>query len=104
MATRRPAVPTSAQMRAQVLSAIAERLTQAGLTQKEVAAQLGLALLVIWPVTVETILRQNGANVSTEDDLIVGGNRRRRDQGESGRCDGRKNHRRVEATERCHAT
>jgi predicted XRE-type DNA-binding protein len=43
MATRRPAVPTSAQMRAQVLSAIAERLTQAGLTQKEVATQLGLA-------------------------------------------------------------
>jgi predicted XRE-type DNA-binding protein len=43
MATRRPAVPTSAQMRAQVLSAIAERLTTAGLTQKEVAAQLGLA-------------------------------------------------------------
>jgi len=30
-------------MRAQVLSAIAERLTQAGLTQKEVATQLGLA-------------------------------------------------------------
>jgi predicted XRE-type DNA-binding protein len=30
-------------MRAQVLSAIAERLSQAGLTQKEVAAQLGLA-------------------------------------------------------------
>jgi predicted XRE-type DNA-binding protein len=30
-------------MRAQVLSAIAERLTQTGLTQKEVAAQLGLA-------------------------------------------------------------
>ena len=43
MATRRPAVPTSAQMRAQVLSAIAERLSQAGLTQKEVATQLGLA-------------------------------------------------------------
>ena len=43
MATRRPAVPTSAQMRAQVLSAIAERLTQAGLTQKEVATQLGRA-------------------------------------------------------------
>jgi predicted XRE-type DNA-binding protein len=30
-------------MRAQVLSAIAERLGQAGLTQKEVATQLGLA-------------------------------------------------------------
>jgi predicted XRE-type DNA-binding protein len=30
-------------MRAQVLAAIAERLTQAGLTQKEVASQLGLA-------------------------------------------------------------
>jgi predicted XRE-type DNA-binding protein len=43
MATRRPALPTSAQMRAQVLSAIAERLTQGGLTQKEAAAQLGLA-------------------------------------------------------------
>ena len=43
MATKRPAVPTSAQMRAKVLSAIAERLTQAGLTQKEVATQLGLA-------------------------------------------------------------
>ena len=43
MANRRPAVPTSAQMRTQVLEAIAERLTQAGLTQKEVATQLGLA-------------------------------------------------------------
>lgn len=43
MATRRPAVPTSAQMRTQVLSAIAERLSQGGLTQKEVAIQLGLA-------------------------------------------------------------
>jgi len=30
-------------MRAQVLEAIAERLSQAGLTQKEVAARLGLA-------------------------------------------------------------
>ena len=43
MATRRPAVPTSAQMRAQVLAAIAERLAQLGLTQKEAAARLGLA-------------------------------------------------------------
>ncbi len=43
MANRRSAVPTSAQMRAQVLAAIAERLSQAGHTQKEVAAQLGLA-------------------------------------------------------------
>ncbi len=43
MANRRPAVPTSAQMRAQVLEAIAERLTQEGLTQKEVATRLGLA-------------------------------------------------------------
>ena len=43
MATRRPAVPTSAQMRAQVLAAIAERLAQLGLTQKQAAAQLGLA-------------------------------------------------------------
>ena len=43
MANRRSAVPTSAQMRAQVLTAIAERLSQAGHTQKEVAAQLGLA-------------------------------------------------------------
>ena len=43
MASRRSAVPPSAQMRAQVLSAIAERLAQAGQTQKEVAAQLGLA-------------------------------------------------------------
>ena len=43
MATRRPAVPTSAQMRAQVLSAIAERLLQLGLTQKQAAEQLGLA-------------------------------------------------------------
>jgi len=43
MATRRPAVPTSAQMRAQVLAAIAERLSQCGLTQKQAAAQLGLA-------------------------------------------------------------
>ena len=43
MATRRPAVPTSAQMRVQVLAAIAERIAQSGLTQKEAAAQLGLA-------------------------------------------------------------
>jgi predicted XRE-type DNA-binding protein len=43
MATRRPTLPTSAQMRAQVLSAIAERISQGGLTQKEVATQLGLA-------------------------------------------------------------
>ena len=43
MATRRPALPTSAQMRAQVLAAIAERMAQSGLTQKEVAARLGLA-------------------------------------------------------------
>ena len=43
MANRRSAIPTSAQMRAQVLAAIAERLTQAGHTQKEVAEQLGLA-------------------------------------------------------------
>ena len=43
MANRRPAIPASAQMRAQVLEAIAERLSQAGLTQKEVAARLGLA-------------------------------------------------------------
>ena len=43
MANRRSAVPTSAQMRALVLSAIAERLAQAGHTQKEVAARLGLA-------------------------------------------------------------
>lgn len=43
MATRRPTVPTSAQMRAQVLSAIAERLAQLGLTQKEAALRLGLA-------------------------------------------------------------
>ena len=43
MAIRRPAVPTSAQMRAQVLSAIAERLSQLGLTQKLAAARLGLA-------------------------------------------------------------
>jgi len=43
MATRRPAVPTSAQMRAQVLEAIAERLMQLGLTQKQAATQLGLA-------------------------------------------------------------
>ena len=43
MATRRPAVPTSAQMRAQVLAAIAGRLAQLGLTQKEAAVQLGLA-------------------------------------------------------------
>ncbi len=43
MATRRPVLPTSAQMRTQVLKAIAERLALSGLTQKEVAAQLGLA-------------------------------------------------------------
>ncbi len=43
MATRRPAVPTSAQMRAQVLASIAERLNQLGLTQKEAALRLGLA-------------------------------------------------------------
>ena len=43
MATRRPALPTSAQMRAQVLDAIAGRLRVAGLTQKAAAAQLGLA-------------------------------------------------------------
>ena len=43
MANRRSAVPTSAQMRVQVLAAIAERLAQSGQTQKEVAAQLGLA-------------------------------------------------------------
>ncbi len=43
MATRRPAVPMSAQMRVQVLSAIAERLAQLGLTQKEAALRLGLA-------------------------------------------------------------
>lgn len=43
MATRRPTPPTSAQMRTQVLDAIAERLTLGGLTQKEAAAQLGLA-------------------------------------------------------------
>ena len=43
MANRRSTVPTSEQMRAQVLSAIAERLAQAGHTQKEVAARLGLA-------------------------------------------------------------
>lgn len=43
MATRRPALPTSAQMRSQMLAAVAERLAQSGLTQKEVAAQLGLA-------------------------------------------------------------
>ena len=43
MATRRPTVPTSAQMRAQVLTAIAERLAQLGLTQKEAALRLGLA-------------------------------------------------------------
>ncbi|MSP95903.1 MAG: helix-turn-helix domain-containing protein [Betaproteobacteria bacterium] len=43
MASRRPAVPTSAQMRTQVLAAIAERLVQLGLTQKQAAARLGLA-------------------------------------------------------------
>lgn len=43
MATRRPVVPTSAQMRAQVLASIAERLNQLGLTQKEAALRLGLA-------------------------------------------------------------
>ena len=43
MATRRTAVPTSAQMRAQVLLSIAERLAQLGLTQKEAALRLGLA-------------------------------------------------------------
>lgn len=43
MATRRPTPPTSAQMRTQVLDAIAERLALGGLTQKEAAAQLGLA-------------------------------------------------------------
>ena len=43
MATRRPTRPTSAQMRTQVLDAIAERLALGGLTQKEAAAQLGLA-------------------------------------------------------------
>ncbi len=43
MATRRSAVPTSAQMRAQVLASIAERLAQLGLTQKEAALRLGLA-------------------------------------------------------------
>ena len=43
MANRRSTVPTSEQMRAQVLSAIAERLAQSGHTQKTVAAQLGLA-------------------------------------------------------------
>ena len=43
MATRRPTLPTSAQLRTQVLDAIAERLALGGLTQKEAAAQLGLA-------------------------------------------------------------
>jgi predicted XRE-type DNA-binding protein len=43
MATRRPTLPTSAQMRTQVLDAIAERLALGGLTQKEAAARLGLA-------------------------------------------------------------
>lgn len=43
MATRRPAVPISAQMRAQVLARIAERISQLGLTQKETALRLGLA-------------------------------------------------------------
>ena len=43
MATRRPTLPTSAQMRTQVLDAIAERLALGGLTQKVAAAQLGLA-------------------------------------------------------------
>ena len=43
MATRRPTLPTSAQMRTQVLDALAERLALGGLTQKEAAAQLGLA-------------------------------------------------------------
>ena len=33
MATRRPTLPTSAQMRTQVLDAIAERLALGGLTQ-----------------------------------------------------------------------
>ena len=43
MVTRRPAPPTSEQMREKVLSALAERLAASGQTQKEVAAQLGLA-------------------------------------------------------------
>ncbi len=43
MATRRPTPPTIAQMRTQVLDAIAERLALGGLTQKQAAAQLGLA-------------------------------------------------------------
>lgn len=43
MATRRPALPTSALMRAQVLASIAERLARLGLTQKEAALRLGLA-------------------------------------------------------------
>ena len=43
MPTRRPNVPPSAQMRAQILTAIAERLAHLGLTQKEAATLLGLA-------------------------------------------------------------
>lgn len=43
MATRRPALPTSALMRAQVLASIADRLARLGLTQKEAALRLGLA-------------------------------------------------------------
>ncbi len=43
MVNRRTAPPTSAQMRAQVLTALAERLAALGRTQKEVAADLGLA-------------------------------------------------------------
>ena len=43
MANRRSSVPTSEQMRAQVLDSIAERLAQSGHTQKQVAALLGLA-------------------------------------------------------------
>jgi predicted XRE-type DNA-binding protein len=43
MVNRRTAPPTSAQMREQVLEALAERLAASGRTQKEVAADLGLA-------------------------------------------------------------
>lgn len=40
---RRPALPLSAQLRAQVAEAIVERIEQLGMTQKDTAALLGVA-------------------------------------------------------------
>ena len=72
-------------------------------TGLRIQPQIGLPLLVVRPVAIEAVLRQDRANVPAKDDLVVRENRSRPEPDDR-RGGAQKNDRRAESAERVHAT